>query len=144
MCLIYKCNEVARTQKQISARVGRHVCLHAGPRSPKLLVNFPINLRCYILLGCWVKNVILACLKKNNIDDSAFFDIAALVRQSGGLRWLHCHMTTAYSSGYTGLPNQNPGYETACGGCFSRDVDHYGSRLSNQESEIWNPFICES
>ena len=41
---------------------------------PKLLVvNFPINLRCYVLLGCRVINVILAI----NIGDSAFF---------GGLR----------------------------------------------------------
>ena len=31
--------------------------------SPKLLVNFPINLRCYVLLCCRVKNVISACLK---------------------------------------------------------------------------------
>ena len=74
-----------------------------GPCPPKLLVNFPINLRCYVLLGCRVKNVILACLKKS-ILMSAFFDTAALVRQSGGLRWLHCHMTTAYSSGYTAPP----------------------------------------
>ena len=52
-----------------------------GP--PKLLVvNFSINLRCYVLLGCRVINVILAI----NIGDSAFFDIAALVRQFGGLR----------------------------------------------------------
>ena len=50
---------------------------------PKLLVvNFPINLRCYVLLGCRVINVILTI----NIGDSAFFDIAALVRQFGGLR----------------------------------------------------------
>ena len=43
---------------------------------PKLLVvNFSINLRCYVLLGCRVINVILAI----NIGDSAFFDIAALV-----------------------------------------------------------------
>ena len=50
---------------------------------PKLLVvNFPINLRCYVLLGYRVINVILAI----NIGDSAFFDIAALVRQFGGLR----------------------------------------------------------
>ena len=50
---------------------------------PKLLVvNFPINLRCYVLLCCRVINVILAI----NIGDSAFFDIAALVRQFGGLR----------------------------------------------------------
>ena len=34
-----------------------------GPCPPKLLVNFPINLLCYVLLGCRVKNVILACLK---------------------------------------------------------------------------------
>ena len=46
------------------------------------MVNFPINLRCYVLLGCRVINVILAI----NIGDSAFFDIAALVRQFGGLR----------------------------------------------------------
>ena len=53
---------------------------------PKLLVvNFPINLRCYVLLGCRVINVILAI----NIGDSAFFDIAALVRQFGGLRHHH-------------------------------------------------------
>ena len=50
---------------------------------PKLLVvNFPINLRCYVLLGCRVINVILTI----NIGDRAFFDIAALVRQFGGLR----------------------------------------------------------
>ena len=54
-----------------------------GHGPPKLLVlNFPINLRCYVLLGCRVINVILAI----NIGDSAFFDIAALVRQFGGLR----------------------------------------------------------
>ena len=54
-----------------------------GHGPPKLLVvNFPINLRCYVLLGCGVINVILAI----NIGDSAFFDIAALVRQFGGLR----------------------------------------------------------
>ena len=54
-----------------------------GPWPPKLLVvNFPINLRCYVLLGCRVINVILTI----NIGDSAFFDIAALVRQFGGLR----------------------------------------------------------
>ena len=54
-----------------------------GMAPPKLLVvNFPINLRCYVLLGCRVINVILAI----NIGDSAFFDIAALVRQFGGLR----------------------------------------------------------
>ena len=47
-----------------------------------LVVNFPINLRCYVLLGCRVINVILAI----NIGDSAFFDITALVRQFGGLR----------------------------------------------------------
>ena len=46
---------------------------------PKLLVvNFPINLRCYVLLGCRVINVILAI----HIGDSAFFDVAALVRNS--------------------------------------------------------------
>ena len=49
--------------------------------------NCIINLRCYVLLGCRVKNVILACLEKS-ILMSAFFDIAALVRQSGGLRCL--------------------------------------------------------
>ena len=53
------------------------------PPPPKLLVvNFPINLRCYVLLGCRVINVILTI----NIGDRAFFDIAALVRQFGGLR----------------------------------------------------------
>ena len=37
---------------------------------PKLLVvNFPINLRCYVLLGCRVINVILLPI---NIGDSAF------------------------------------------------------------------------
>ena len=46
---------------------------HGGHGPPKLLVvNFPINLRCYVLLGCRVINVILAI----NIGDSAFFDIA--------------------------------------------------------------------
>ena len=44
------------------------------------MVNFPINLRCYVLLGCRVINVILAI----NIGDSAFFDIAALV---SSIRW---------------------------------------------------------
>ena len=44
-----------------------------GPRGPcpppkLLVVNFPINLRCYVLLGCRVINVILAI----NIGDSAF------------------------------------------------------------------------
>ena len=55
-----------------------------GPWPPLklLVVNFPNNLRCYVLLGCRVINVILAI----NIGDSAFFDIAALVRQFGGLR----------------------------------------------------------
>ena len=34
---------------------------HGGHAPPKLLVvNFPINLRCYVLLGCRVINVILA------------------------------------------------------------------------------------
>ena len=56
---------------------------HGGHGPPKLLVvNFPINLRCYVILGCRVINVLLAI----NIGDSAFFDIAALVRQFGGLR----------------------------------------------------------
>ena len=46
---------------------------HGGHGPPKLLVvNFPINLRYYVLLGCRVINVILAI----NIGDSAFFDIA--------------------------------------------------------------------
>ena len=46
---------------------------HGGHGPPKLLVvNFPINLRCYVLLGCRVINVILAI----NIGDSAFFGIA--------------------------------------------------------------------
>ena len=36
---------------------------HRGHAPPKLLVNFPINLRCYVLLGCRVKQVILVCLK---------------------------------------------------------------------------------
>ena len=70
-----------------------------GPRGtwppPKLLVvNFPINLRRYVLLGCRVINVILAI----NIGDSAFFDIAALVRQFGGLRHhqqTECDLTIA-------------------------------------------------
>ena len=54
---------------------------HGGHGPPKLLVvNFPINLRCYVLLGCRVINVILAI----NIGDSAFFDIAALV---SSIRW---------------------------------------------------------
>ena len=71
---------------------------------PKLLVvNFPINLRCYVLLGCRVINVILAI----NIGDSAFFDIAALVRQFGGLR--HHQQTESI---HWPPPNQNPGYAT--------------------------------
>ena len=37
--------------------------VRGGHGPPKLLVNFPINLCCYVLLGCRVKNVILACLK---------------------------------------------------------------------------------
>ena len=55
-----------------------------GPWPPPklLMVNFPINLRCYVLLVCRVINVILAI----HIGDSAFFDIAALVRQFGSLR----------------------------------------------------------
>ena len=45
---------------------------HGGHGPPKLfVVNFPINLRCYVLLGCRVINVILAI----HIGDSAFFDI---------------------------------------------------------------------
>ena len=57
---------------------------HGGHGPPKLLVvNFPINLLCYVLLGCRVINVILAI----NIGDSAFFDIAALVRQFGDLHY---------------------------------------------------------
>ena len=68
------------------------------------MVNFPINLRCYVLLGCRVINVILAI----NIGDSAFFDIATLVRQFGGLR------ITSRRNRYIGPPpNQNPGYATA-------------------------------
>ena len=39
-----------------------------GPPPKLLVVNFPINLRCYVLLGCRVINVILAI----NIGDSAF------------------------------------------------------------------------
>ena len=39
-----------------------------GPPTKLLVVNFPINLRCYVLLGCIVINVILAI----NIGDSAF------------------------------------------------------------------------
>ena len=71
---------------------------------PKLLVvNFSINLRCYVLLGCRVINVILAI----NIGDSAFFDIAALVRQFGGLR--HHQQTESI---HWPSPNQNPGYAT--------------------------------
>ena len=71
---------------------------------PKLLVvNFPINLRCYVLLGYRVINVILAI----NIGDSAFFDIAALVRQFGGLR--HHQQTESI---HWPPPNQNPGYAT--------------------------------
>ena len=54
-----------------------------GHGPPKLLVvNVPINLRCYVLLGCRVINVILAI----HIGDSAFVDIAALVRQFRGIR----------------------------------------------------------
>ena len=68
------------------------------------MVNFPINLRCYVLLGCRVINVILAI----NIGDSAFFDIAALVRQFGCLR--HHQQTESI---HWPPPNQNPGYATA-------------------------------
>ena len=72
---------------------------------PKLLVvNFPINLRCYVLLGCRVIHVILAI----NIGDSAFFDIAAPVCQFGGLR--HHQQTESI---HWPPPNQNPGYATA-------------------------------
>ena len=71
---------------------------------PKLLVvNFPITLRCYVLLGYRVINVILAI----NIGDSAFFDIAALVRQFGGLR--HHQQTELI---HWPPPNQNPSYAT--------------------------------
>ena len=72
------------------------------------MVNFPINLRCYVLLGCRVINVILAI----NIGDSAFFDIAALVRQFGGLR--HHQQTESI---HWPPPNQNPGYATVPGIC---------------------------
>ena len=78
---------------------------HGGRGPPKLLVvNFPINLRCYVLLGCRVINVILTI----NIGDSAFFDIAALVRQFGGLR----HHQQTESIHWPPPPNQNPGYAT--------------------------------
>ena len=68
-----------------------------------LVVNFPITLRCYVLLGYRVINVILAI----NIGDSAFFDIAALVRQFGGLR--HHQQTESI---HWPPPNQNPSYAT--------------------------------
>ena len=45
-------------------------CMASFPCPPPklLVVNFPINLRCYVLLGCRVINVILAI----HIGDSAF------------------------------------------------------------------------
>ena len=58
---------------------------------PKLLVvNFPINLRRYVLLGCRVINVILAI----NIGDSAFFDIADSIV---GFRHVHYGYTWDYT-----------------------------------------------
>ena len=89
---------------------------------PKLLVvNFPINLRCYVLLGCRVINVILAI----NIGDSAFFDIAALVRQFGGLRH-HQHTESIHCPP---PPNQNPGYATVT-------IDSYAQRMKRKENQL--------
>ena len=63
---------------------------------PKLLVvNFPINLRCYVLLGCRVINVILAI----NIGDSAFCFNCWLQTCTLWLHMgLHCHMTKSYKA----------------------------------------------
>ena len=64
---------------------------HGGHGPSKLLVvNFPINLRCYVLLGCRVINVILAI----NIGDSAFFDIADSIV---GFRHVHYGYTWDYT-----------------------------------------------
>ena len=84
-----------------------------GPCPPKLLVvNFPINLRCYVLLGCRVINVILAI----NIGDSAFWFNCWLQTCTLWLHMgLHCHMTKSYKAVDTlAPPNQNPGYATVC------------------------------
>ena len=74
------------------------------------LVNFPINLRRYVLLGCRVK--------KFNIGVRPVA-ILMIVRFLTSLRWLqtctlwlqmrlHCQMTTAYSSGKTAHPPTPP------------------------------------
>ena len=65
---------------------------HGGhaPPSKLLVVNFPVNLRCYVLLGCRVINVILAI----NIGDSAFFDIADSIV---GFRHVHYCYTWDYT-----------------------------------------------
>ena len=73
---------------------------------PKLLVvNFPINLRCYVLLGCRVINVILAI----NIGDSAFWFNCWLRTCT---LWLHmgldCHMTKSYKAVDTLAPPPPP------------------------------------
>ena len=54
------------------------------------MVNFPINLRCYVLLGCRVIHVILAI----NIGDSASFDIADSIV---GFRHVHYGYTWDYT-----------------------------------------------
>ena len=84
---------------------------HGGHGPPKLLVvNFPINLRCYVLLGCRVINVILAI----NIGDSAVLFNCWLQTCTLWLHMgLHCHMTKSYKAVDTlAPPNQNPGYAT--------------------------------
>ena len=108
--------------------------------SKLLVVNFPINLRCYVLLGYRVINVILAI----NIGDSAFFDIAALVRQFGGLR--HHQQTESI---HWPPPNQNPGYATGMkvgstllevGASTSSDEDS----VSSEDHLAIRPYNCDA
>ena len=67
-----------------------------GHGPPKLLVvNFPINSHCYVILGCRVLNVILAI----NIGDSAFLFNCWLQTCTLWLHMgLHCHMTKSYKA----------------------------------------------
>ena len=62
------CNHVGATHTQFSLVPLSGVARGGGGGGGGGGVNFPINLRCYVLLGCRVINVILAI----NIGDSAF------------------------------------------------------------------------
>ena len=73
---------ILHTCIQFNIRLYKKEDKENNKKNEKKNVINKINLRCYVLLGCRVINVILAI----NIGDSAFFDIAALVRQFGGLR----------------------------------------------------------